>query len=140
MGVIRIPIEEAYRFGTVAVDRGNRVRGFVEKSPNPVSSLASMDIYVFNKEVLARRLAEDAAPPRSVHDFGYSIIPRMVEGDHVFAYQFSGYWQDIGTVEAYYAANMELLGERPRFSLDSTGQFLQRPLIRSFRRQVAKAK
>ena len=119
VGVIRVPIEEANRFGTVVIDKENRIQEFAEKSPSLSSNLASMGIYIFNKDILSKRLTEDADNQDSVHDFGYSILPGMVKRDRVFAYEFSGYWQDIGTVDAYYRANMELLVERPRFSLDS---------------------
>jgi len=119
VGVMRVPIEEAHRFGTVVIDSESRIQEFVEKSSRPLGTLASMGIYVFNKDVLAKRLVEDAGIQDSLHDFGYSVLPSMVRRDRVFAYEFSGYWQDIGTVEAYYQANMELLTARPRFSLDS---------------------
>jgi glucose-1-phosphate adenylyltransferase len=119
VGVIRVPIEETHRFGTVVTDAKGRIQEFVEKSSNPLSNLASMGIYVFNKDILAKRLVEDASKSDSLHDFGYAILPKMAKCDRVFAYEFNGYWQDIGTVEAYYEANMELLVSRPRFSLDS---------------------
>jgi glucose-1-phosphate adenylyltransferase len=119
VGVIRVPIEEAQRFGTVVVNSEGRIQEFVEKSSRPLSSLASMGIYVFNKDILIKRLVEDASIENSPHDFGYSILPGMTKRDRVFAYEFKGYWQDIGTIEAYYHANMELLAARPRFSLDS---------------------
>jgi glucose-1-phosphate adenylyltransferase len=119
VGVIRIPIEQAHRFGTLITDAGGRIEEFVEKSSRPESNLASMGIYVFNKDILVKRLLEDAGEPNSLHDFGYAILPGMVRRDRVFAYEFRGYWQDIGTVEAYYEANMQLLGVQPRFSLDS---------------------
>jgi glucose-1-phosphate adenylyltransferase len=119
IGVIRVPIEETGRFGTLTVDAENRVNEFVEKSSNSSSNLASMGIYVFNKGFLVKRLREDAREPSSQHDFGYSILPRMVLQDRAFAYEFNGYWQDIGTMEAYYEANMELLVPRPRYSLNS---------------------
>ena len=120
VAVIRVPIEEAYRFGTVVINAEGRIQEFVEKSSSPLSNLASMGIYIFNKDVMAKRLAEDAGRPDSPHDFGYAILPGMVKRDRVFAYEFGGYWQDIGTVEAYYEASMELIREQPRFSLDST--------------------
>jgi glucose-1-phosphate adenylyltransferase len=119
VGVIRVPIDEAHRFGTVAVDADSRITEFIEKSTNPGSNLASMGIYVFNKDTLVKRLAEDAHQTRSPHDFGYAILPAMVGRDKVCAFEFNEYWQDIGTVEAYYAANMELLGSQPAFNLDS---------------------
>ena len=119
VGVMRVPIEDANRFGTVVVDKEGRIQEFVEKSSSPLSNLASMGIYVFNKDILNKCLAEDAGRQDSLHDFGYSILPAIVKRDKVFAYEFNGYWQDIGTVDAYYRANMELLVAQPRFSLDS---------------------
>jgi glucose-1-phosphate adenylyltransferase len=124
VGVIRVPIEEAHRFGTVVTDAQGRIQEFVEKSSSPSSNLASMGIYVFNKDVISKRLVEDAGKSDSPHDFGYAILPEMVKRDRVFTYEFNGYWQDIGTVEAYYQANMELLVSRPRFSLDSNWPIL----------------
>jgi len=119
VGVVRVPIEEAHRFGTITVDAENRATEFAEKSSRSRSNLASMGIYVFSKDLLTRRLNEDAREPSSPHDFGYAILPRMVKNDRVFAFEFNGYWRDIGTVEAYYEANMELLVRQPRFSLNS---------------------
>jgi glucose-1-phosphate adenylyltransferase len=119
VGVMRVPIEEANRFGTVAIQKESKIQEFVEKSSRPLSTLASMGIYIFNKDILINRLAEDGGIQDSLHDFGHSILPGMVKRDRVFAYEFKGYWQDIGTVEAYYRANMELLVASPRFSLDS---------------------
>jgi glucose-1-phosphate adenylyltransferase len=119
VGVIPIPIEQAYRFGTVTVNSEDRITGFVEKSASPLSNLASMGIYVFSTDFLTRRLTADAQNPASGHDFGYSLLPQMVRQDRVYAYRFSGYWQDIGTVQAYYEANMELTREQPAFSLNS---------------------
>ncbi len=118
VGVIPVPNEQAHCFGTVTLNSEDRITGFLEKSSMPQSNLASMGIYVFNKDVLAKRLIEDASGPSSRHDFGYSILPRMVKQDKVFAYRFDGYWQDIGTIEAYYTANMNLIDEKPPFSLD----------------------
>ncbi|MFH1032640.1 MAG: sugar phosphate nucleotidyltransferase [Chloroflexota bacterium] len=120
IGIIKVPIEQAHRFGTVALDSELRITDFQEKSPTPLSDLASMGIYIFNKEILARYLIEDAGDAESRHDFGYSILPRVVKKNRVFAYKFQGYWQDIGTVEAYYQANMELIKEKTSFSLDGS--------------------
>jgi glucose-1-phosphate adenylyltransferase len=118
VGVIQVSVEEAHRFGTVVVDSGGRIQEFEEKSSRPLSSLASMGIYIFNKDVLVKHLVEDAGIEDSPHDFGYTILPGMVKRDRVFAYEYHGYWQDIGTIESYYQANMELLVARPRFGLD----------------------
>jgi len=128
VGVIRVPIEEAHRFGTVSVGDGGEILEFVEKSRNPRSNLASMGIYVFNRDVLSQRLKEDASRPDSTHDFGYAILPSMVGRDKVNAYEFTGYWQDIGTPQAYYAANMELVCAQPSFSLNGTRTVLTRHL------------
>jgi glucose-1-phosphate adenylyltransferase len=124
VGITAVPIEQAHRFGTVTLDADGRIIDFLEKSPVPQSNLASMGIYVFNKRILAERLIEDACDTISQHDFGYSLLPNMVKQDRVFAYRFDGYWQDIGTVEAYYEANMELTKEHPGFSLNSTSPVL----------------
>jgi glucose-1-phosphate adenylyltransferase len=120
VGVIPVPIEETHRFGTVTLDASGRITDFLEKSLMSQSNLASMGIYVFSRRVLAERLIEDASDQTSRHDFGYSLLPEMVKRDRVFAYRFEGYWQDIGTVEAYYEANMELTKEQPCFSLNSS--------------------
>jgi glucose-1-phosphate adenylyltransferase len=124
VGVVRVPVEETHRFGTVTVDAKNRIKEFKEKSSSSQSNLASMGIYVFNKDLLVRCLDEDAKEPGSLHDFGYVILPQMVKSDRVFAYEFNGYWRDIGNVEAYYEANMELLVPQPRFSLNSNWPIL----------------
>ena len=133
VGVVQVPIEQADRFGTVTVDAEGRIVDFVEKSSTPRSNLVSMGIYVFNVDVLEKRLIEDSAQPNSPHDFGYAVIPHMVRRDRVYAFKFDGYWQDIGTVEAYYRANMELIREKPPFSLDGGWPILtenQIPLLR----------
>jgi len=124
VGVASVPIEQAHRFGIVTVDTEGRIVDFVEKPRIPKSNLASMGIYVFNRQVLAERLVEDATQPGSPHDFGYAIIPGMVNRDKVFAYEFDGYWQDIGNIEAYYEANMALTSQQPPFNLDGTWPIL----------------
>jgi glucose-1-phosphate adenylyltransferase len=128
VGVTRVPIEEAHAFGTVSLGEGGEILEFVEKSRSPLSNLASMGIYVFNIDILAQRLSEDAIQPNSPHDFGHAILPSMVGRDKVSAYEFTGYWQDIGTPQAYYAANMELVCSQPRFSLDGTRPVLTQRL------------
>jgi len=92
--------------------------GHLPDPRNPRSNLVSMGIYVFNKDILCQRLIEDARLSESPHDFGYAIIPNTVRRDKAYAYKFDGYWQDIGTVESYYQANMELTRRAPSFSLD----------------------
>ena len=126
VGVIRVPIEEAHRFGTVSLSDGSEILKFVEKSRNLSSNLASMGIYIFNRDILSQRLAEDAVQLDSPHDFGYAILPGMVGRDKVNAYEFTDYWQDIGTPQAYYAANMELVCAQPSFSLNDIRTILTR--------------
>ncbi|CAG0995718.1 glucose-1-phosphate adenylyltransferase [Anaerolineae bacterium] len=116
---IRVPIEEANRFGILDIDLKGRVRDFMEKPTNPPSNLASMGIYVFNLDVLERLLMEDASRQSSSHDFGKDIIPRMVvEGQNVFAYPFDGYWVDVGTIDAYWEAHMDLIAHPPSINLN----------------------
>ena len=129
---IEVPIDEGRRFGIVHVDDRQRVVGFQEKPAQPVSipgmphlALASMGIYVFNMELLVKALEEDAADPNSHHDFGKNIIPSLISGGgKVFSYQFydenkkaAKYWRDIGTLDAYYEANMDLCQVNPEFNL-----------------------
>jgi glucose-1-phosphate adenylyltransferase len=117
--VIRVPLDEAPRYGILAVDEHNRIVDFVEKPPSPPGDLANMGVYVFNLPVLEDLLREDAARPDSRHDFGYNIIPRMLElGLRVFAYPYNGYWIDVGTVDAYWEAHMDLLGSPPSLNLN----------------------
>lgn len=130
VGAVEVPLEEAHRFGVLQVDEQYRILGFQEKpkTPRPMPSdpnkvLASMGIYLFNTEVLVRRVVEDAKKPTS-HDFGKDVIPAMVGRDKVFAYPFEDenkkpikYWRDIGTLEAYWEANMDLLAVDPLFNL-----------------------
>jgi glucose-1-phosphate adenylyltransferase len=117
VAVFEVPLEEANRFGTLVTDESNRVIAWEEKPENPRSSLISMGIYAFDKNLLATRLAEDAGNPDSARDFGRNIIPSMVQRDRVFAYRFGGYWRDVGTIESYWDSNMELLEDPPCFDI-----------------------
>jgi len=118
VGVVTVPIEQAHRFDMVTTDDSGRMVRFSEKPELSQSNLASMDIYVFNKHVLIKCLAEDAQLPYSPHDFRHAIMPRIVRRDKVAAYWFDSYWQDIDTPQAYYESNMELLNPKPSFSLN----------------------
>jgi glucose-1-phosphate adenylyltransferase len=109
--------DEVHRFGIMSVDKDNRITKFAEKPKQSDSTLASMGIYVFNTEFMLRRLEEDAQDQASAHDFGKSIIPKMVERDNVFAYPFEGYWVDVGTIDAYWSTSLELLAEKPALDL-----------------------
>jgi glucose-1-phosphate adenylyltransferase len=133
IATIQIPPEEAKRFGVVEVDSCYRVVGFEEKPQhgNPVRSMfnpnmvsASMGIYVFNTRQLIRALIDDAADPNSSHDFGRDILPRWIGRSNVIAYDFRDlnrkvvrYWRDVGTLDAYYDANMDLIEVTPEFNL-----------------------
>jgi glucose-1-phosphate adenylyltransferase len=128
---IEVPIADGRRFGIVAVDDRNRVVGFQEKPERPASipgtpdlALASMGIYVFDIDVLTDSLERDAAEPDSHHDFGKDIIPALIGDGKVFSYPFydenkksAKYWRDIGTLGAYYEANMDLCQVNPEFNL-----------------------
>ncbi len=119
VGVVSVPIEEAHRFGIVTIDFHDRITNFAEKPSMPSSNLASMGIYIFNPRILIEHLIEDSAQQTSPHDFGHTIIPKMVKRDRVFAYKFDGYWQDIGSIEAYYEANMRLMREPSSLTLNN---------------------
>jgi glucose-1-phosphate adenylyltransferase len=111
-----VPLEEAHRFGILEVDGAGRVTAFVEKPPNPSSNLVSMGVYVFSWPVL-----RDVLAPELV-DFGRDLLPWMVEsGRRVYAYEFRGYWQDVGTVEAYWRTNLDLLSDTPGIELNDLG-------------------
>ena len=122
VGVVPLPPGEAHRFGIVHTGEHGRITGFEEKPRFARSNLASMGIYLFNKEALLQHLAEDAANPDSPHDFGYAIMPNMSRAGRVFAYQFKDYWQDIGTTEAYYEASMGLLSSKSTLKMDRPWQ------------------
>ncbi|MBI2861843.1 MAG: glucose-1-phosphate adenylyltransferase [Chloroflexi bacterium] len=117
IAVTPVPQEEINRYGIVSVDEEGRVIEFLEKPDQASSNLASMGIYVFNKGVLIERLREDARRRSSTHDFGRDILPRMLQQDRVYAYQFRGYWRDVGTIDAYWQAHMDLLVDLPAFNL-----------------------
>ncbi len=114
---LRVPPEEASRFGILETDDTYRVVGFEEKPAHPRGTLGSMGIYVFRPSVLREVLTADHTRPGSRHDFGQDVIPRMVETHRVYAFPFRGYWVDVGTLSAYWQAHMDLLAEKPRFDL-----------------------
>jgi glucose-1-phosphate adenylyltransferase len=116
---------EAHRFGVVAVDEDQRMIGFLEKPEDPPglpwdknSTLISMGVYLFRTPVLIRALIDDAKNRKSSHDFGKDVVPRLIQKAGVFAYLFEGYWEDIGTIDAYWKANMQFLSDRPPFTMD----------------------
>jgi len=112
IAVIEVPIEEAHRFGIMNVDEKYKIYQFEEKPKKPKSNLASMGIYIFNWKKLKVFLEEDQKDELSSHDFGKNIIPKMLNsGLKLFAYPFNGYWKDVGTIESYWEANMDLINE-----------------------------
>jgi glucose-1-phosphate adenylyltransferase len=107
---IRVPIEEASRFGTLDVDDHYRITSFEEKPNQPKSNLVNMGVYLFNIGLLDKVLWEDRHESDSSHDFGKDILPRLVaEGARVHAFPYTGYWVDVGTVDSYWQAHMDLL-------------------------------
>jgi glucose-1-phosphate adenylyltransferase len=118
VGAVVVPLSEASRFGILETDAEGRVLSFEEKPKEPRGTLGSMGIYIFGQERLARELIADAREASSQHDFGRNIIPDMVaRGERVYAYPFTGYWQDVGTVQSFWESHMDLLGDRPAFDL-----------------------
>ncbi len=139
VAAIPVPRDEATRFGCIAMDSQYRMIGFVEKPQNPPEipgrpgwTLASMGNYLFNTNVLTREAENDATSASSSHDFGGDILPRIFEREPVFVYDFHtnvirgeeerarGYWRDIGTIEAYHAASMDLISVAPVLNLYNT--------------------
>ena len=111
-----VPIEEASRFGIVITDKDRRITEFEEKPANPRSNLASMGIYIFSWPVLREALLKNKDVPGC--DFGKHVIPYCFEqGGRLFAYEFNGYWKDVGTLGSYWEANMELIDIVPDFNL-----------------------
>jgi glucose-1-phosphate adenylyltransferase len=137
VAAIPIPIEMAGEFGIIEVDTEGRMIGFVEKPKSgaktmpgdPTRCLASMGNYLFNTDVLVQEIVRDAGDPNSAHDFGKSIVANMYERKRVYVYDFAqnevpgqgererGYWRDVGSLDAYYQANMDLVDVDPVFSL-----------------------
>ncbi|MDR2736074.1 MAG: glucose-1-phosphate adenylyltransferase, partial [Gracilibacteraceae bacterium] len=122
ISVINVSKQEASRFGIVSTDGDGQIMKFVEKPKEPDSTLASMGVYIFSWDVLREALEEDNADPQSDNDFGKNVIPRLLNQEKkLFAYTFEGYWKDVGTVESYYNANMELLLDHPSLDLFASG-------------------
>ena len=131
IGCLEVPLKEAMAFGVMSVDTEGRVLDFNEKPANPQPvpgrddlALASMGIYIFNTRFLYEQLIRDADDPGSSHDFGKDIIPAVIDNYRVYSYSFrglesdvQGYWRDVGTVDAFWAANLELIGVTPELNL-----------------------
>jgi glucose-1-phosphate adenylyltransferase len=119
VGVKRVRSQDTHKFGTCAVGEDGRITEFVEKEPRASSNMASMGIYVFKSELLSQCLPADYENPASSHDFGKDIIPGLISHHRVYAYEFDGYWEDVGTINTYYEVNMKMLGASPPVDLDS---------------------
>jgi len=130
IGAIEVPMEQAKAFGVMEVNTDWRVTGFAEKPDHPWpipgradTALVSMGIYIFNTRFLYEQLIRDSDTSSSTHDFGKDIIPRLIEKYRVVAYPFrdeegkQAYWRDVGTVDAFWEANMELIGVTPELNL-----------------------
>ena len=118
IAVRTVPLAEASRFGILNTNPDNSIYEFEEKPKQPKSTNASMGIYCFNWKVLRQALIEDEENPNSDKDFGKNIIPKLLnEGHKMMAYNFDGYWKDVGTISSLWEANMELLGKNPDFQL-----------------------
>jgi glucose-1-phosphate adenylyltransferase len=118
VATLKVTLEEASRFGIVQTDAEYRVQSFDEKPKQPKGTLASMGIYVFNYDTLVKVLSEDAKNAESSKDFGKDIFPKMLaEQFRVFAYPYSEYWVDVGTVQSYWEAHMDLLQDTPPLDL-----------------------
>ena len=118
IAVRNVPLAEASRFGILNTNPDNTIYEFEEKPKKPKSTNASMGIYCFTWKVLRQALITDEENPASSNDFGKNIIPMLLEGGHkLMAYNFDGYWKDVGTIDSLWEANMELLGKNPEFNI-----------------------
>ncbi|MCR4650985.1 MAG: glucose-1-phosphate adenylyltransferase [Lachnospiraceae bacterium] len=116
IAVMPVPMEEAKRFGIMITDDNRKITDFEEKPENPRSNLASMGIYIFNWPVLKKALHDESNQPNL--DFGKHVIPYIhAKGSPMYAYEFNGYWKDVGTLNSYWEANMELIDIVPEFNL-----------------------
>ncbi len=118
LATISVPREEASRFGIVGIGPNQRVTSFVEKPADPPSNMANMGVYLFNHELLDKALWDDHLKQDSSHDFGKDILPDLIrQGLRVFAFPYSGYWVDVGTVSSYWQAHMDLVCSPPAYDL-----------------------
>jgi glucose-1-phosphate adenylyltransferase len=118
VATLKVSLDEASRFGIVQTDADFRVNTFEEKPKEPKGTLASMGIYVFNYDTLVKVLTEDAADTNSSKDFGKDIFPKMItENFRVYAYPYGEYWVDVGTIQSYWEAHMDLLQDSPPLDL-----------------------
>lgn len=118
ISVLKVPLEEASRFGIMNANPDFSVYEFEEKPKNPKSNLASMGIYIFNWKTLKEALIKDSEDPKSEKDFGKNIIPGYIKsGKRIFAYPFEGYWKDVGTIQSLWEANMDLISNENELNI-----------------------
>ena len=118
IAAIDVPLSEASRFGILNTNPDGSIYQFEEKPKMPKSTLASMGIYIFDAQKLFKYLEEDDANPNSSKDFGKDVLPAMLNaGEKMFSYRFEGYWKDVGTIASLWEANMDLLGDDPKFDV-----------------------
>ncbi|MBO5239870.1 MAG: glucose-1-phosphate adenylyltransferase [Clostridia bacterium] len=118
IAAINVPLSEASRFGILNVNPDGEIYQFEEKPKAPKSTLASMGIYVFSAKKLFKYLEADDANPNSSKDFGKDVLPAMLNaGEKMYSYRFEGYWKDVGTIASLWEANMDLLGDDPKFDV-----------------------
>ena len=126
IAAINVPIEEASRFGVLNTNKDGVIYEFEEKPKNPKSTLASMGIYIFSAEKLYKYLEEDVTREHTSNDFGKDILPTMLNsGEKMIAYEFNGYWKDVGTIDSLFEANMDLLGDNPAFDINDSSWKIQ---------------
>ncbi|MBQ6979974.1 MAG: glucose-1-phosphate adenylyltransferase [Clostridia bacterium] len=126
IAAINVPKSEASRFGILNTKEDGVIYEFEEKPKNPKSTLASMGIYIFSAKKLYKYLEEDNADLNSSNDFGKDILPKMLNnGERMLAYEFEGYWKDVGTIDSLYEANMDLLGDKPNFDINDSSWKIQ---------------
>ncbi|MDD6154535.1 MAG: glucose-1-phosphate adenylyltransferase [Eubacteriales bacterium] len=119
IAVINVSLEEASRFGIMNTDENLKITEFEEKPAHPKSTLASMGVYIFTTDKLISYLEADEADPDSSNDFGKNIIPNMLgDGQRLFAYEFQGYWRDVGTLGSFWDANMDAIDETSGLKLN----------------------
>jgi glucose-1-phosphate adenylyltransferase len=116
VAVTEVASSETSRFGVITLDHNERVIDFEEKPKNARSNFASMGVYVFNVNVLMECLEEDAQK-KGGHDFGHDVLPEIIGKRRAYGYRFRGYWRDVGTVESYWKANMDLIVDLPELNL-----------------------
>ncbi len=113
VAALNVPLEEASRFGIMNTEQNGKIYEFEEKPENPKSTKASMGIYIFTWEKLEKYLELDEQSPSSNNDFGKDVLPAMLEsGEQLYAYDFDGYWKDVGTIDSLWEANMDLLNKK----------------------------